>query len=188
VPGVDGVLTVPYLREVCLVASMVALVSVIVLARELPHRDHPDRVAAGVIGLVASLLAGVCWIAPRWGRPTYDADATWRAVEGRYGITLSSADKDGTDLGSYPIGRRSRLSQEPLTGVRDASGTVRDDLFLQVRSTEPIRLAVVTEPDGPGSLVPGYWWPELPVVGGGTAVEGVTGDAAPADARGDSSS
>ncbi|MGW6131712.1 hypothetical protein ACWFNE_16950 [Cellulomonas sp. NPDC055163] len=163
-PGVDGVLTVPYLREVCLVASMVALVSVVVLARELPHRDHPDRIAAGVIGLVATLVAGVGWIAPRWGQPTYDADATWQALENRYGITLSPADREGTDLGSYPTGRRSRLTQEPLTAVRDGSGIVRDDLFLQVRSTEPIRLAVVTEPDGPESLVPGYWWPELPVV------------------------
>jgi hypothetical protein len=169
VPGVEGILTVPYLREVAMCAFMVAFLSVVLLAREVPHRDHPDRIAAGVIGLVVSLLAGVVWVAPRWGRPTYDADATWTALEDRYGIALTQAHRDATDLDSFRIrkGTRSSITQEPLTGVRDASGTVRDDLYLQISSTEPIRLAVVTEPDGPESLIPAYWWPELTVVDDG---------------------
>lgn len=171
-PGVEGVLTVPYLQPVLLTTIMVGFVSLILLVRELPHRDHPDRIAAGVIGLGLTAISGAFWIAPRWGLPTYDADATWRAVESRYGITLSQATKDGTDLGSYPIGRRSSLTQEPLAGVRDATGALRDDLFLQVRSSEPIRLAVVTEPDGPEALIPAYWWPELPVVAGGAPAVG----------------
>ena len=170
-PGVDAVLSVPYLSEVATGVLVGTLLAVLQLMKEVPHRDHPGRIAVAAVVLVASLVVGAAWVAPRWGEPLYDADATWRALESRYDVTLTRADKDATDLSSFRArkGTRSSVQQWALTGVRDASGGVRDDLFLQVRTSSPARLAVVTKPEGVSELIPAYdvWWPELPVVDAG---------------------
>lgn len=170
-PGVDAVLSVPHLTEVATGVLVGTLMSVLALIKEAPHRDHPGRIAAAVVVLVASLGVGAAWVAPRWGQPLYDADATWRALESRYGVTLTPADKNATDLSTFRArkGTRSSIQQWPLTGVRGSSGEIRDDLFLQVRTSSPARLAVVTKPEGVSALVPAYdvWWPELPVVDAG---------------------
>ncbi|MFF1529382.1 hypothetical protein [Cellulomonas sp. NPDC058312] len=166
-PGVAAVQTFAWLTPVVVGLLVVGVFALLLLIGAFMRSSWRQGVVSGVV-LVAVVVAGGVVLPPRldaW-REHYDYDATWARVEARYGVRLSAEDTERTL--PWPRGRHSGgiVDQDHLGPVVMPDGSVREDLYLQVQTGRPARVAVVTKPEGANELLVtvGGWWDELPVV------------------------
>jgi hypothetical protein len=166
-PGVAAVQTFAWLTPVVVGLGVVGLFALLFLIGSVMSSSLRQGLVSGLV-LVAVVVAGGVVLPPRldaW-RDHYDYDATWARVEARYGVRLSAEDTDRAL--PWPRGRRSGgiVDQDRLGPVVMPDGSVREDLYLQVQTGRPARVAVVTKPEGANELLVtvGGWWDEIPVV------------------------